>query len=104
MHGGGANRTDQPRLGVILEYVASWLRPQENHVLAVDREVVRDAARSGCRSCSGTTSTRRSSATSTDGTRYECCSVSSTSPVRPSTGMSTLLVTITATTASTSAT
>lgn len=39
-HGGGANRTDQPRLGVILEYVAGWLRPQENHVLAVPPEVV----------------------------------------------------------------
>jgi len=38
-HGGGANRTDSPRLGVILEYVSSWLRPQENHVLAVPREV-----------------------------------------------------------------
>lgn len=39
-HGGGANRTGAPRLGVILEYVASWLRPQENHLLAVPREVV----------------------------------------------------------------
>lgn len=38
-HGGGANATDRPRLGVILEYVSSWLRPQENHVLAVPREV-----------------------------------------------------------------
>lgn len=38
-HGGGANRTEVPRLGVILEYVSSWLRPQENHVLAVPREV-----------------------------------------------------------------
>src|SRR3954468_11671717 len=38
-HGGGANATDRPRLGVILEYVASWLRPQENHLLAVPREV-----------------------------------------------------------------
>ncbi len=38
-HGGGANRTTTPRLGVILEYVASWLRPQENHILAVPREV-----------------------------------------------------------------
>jgi ectoine hydroxylase-related dioxygenase (phytanoyl-CoA dioxygenase family) len=38
-HGGGANRTDQPRLGVILEYVVSWLRPQENHCLAVPRDV-----------------------------------------------------------------
>jgi ectoine hydroxylase-related dioxygenase (phytanoyl-CoA dioxygenase family) len=39
-HGGGANRTDRPRLGVVLEYAASWLRPQENHYLAVPREVV----------------------------------------------------------------
>lgn len=39
-HGGGANRTDRPRLGVILEYVAGWLRPQENHVIGVEPEVV----------------------------------------------------------------
>jgi ectoine hydroxylase-related dioxygenase (phytanoyl-CoA dioxygenase family) len=40
-HGGGANRTGRPRLGVILEYAAGWLRPQENHCLAVPRAVVR---------------------------------------------------------------
>ena len=40
-HGGGANTTDRARLGVILEYVASWLRPQENHFLAVPGAVVR---------------------------------------------------------------
>jgi ectoine hydroxylase-related dioxygenase (phytanoyl-CoA dioxygenase family) len=40
-HGGGANQTDKPRLGVILEYVVAWLRPQENHCLAVPRDVVR---------------------------------------------------------------
>jgi len=40
-HGGGANQTSQPRLGVILEYAAAWLRPQENHCLAVPRSVVR---------------------------------------------------------------
>jgi ectoine hydroxylase-related dioxygenase (phytanoyl-CoA dioxygenase family) len=39
-HGGGANRTDQPRHGVILEYVAAWLRAQETHLLAVPRETV----------------------------------------------------------------
>ncbi|MEJ7583984.1 MAG: phytanoyl-CoA dioxygenase family protein [Acidimicrobiales bacterium] len=39
-HGGGANQTDEPRLGVILEYVAAWLRPQENHVIGVAPEVV----------------------------------------------------------------
>jgi ectoine hydroxylase-related dioxygenase (phytanoyl-CoA dioxygenase family) len=42
LHGGGANRTDRPRLGVILEYVAAWLRPQENHVLGVPKAVVRE--------------------------------------------------------------
>jgi ectoine hydroxylase-related dioxygenase (phytanoyl-CoA dioxygenase family) len=42
VHGGGANHTDRPRLGVILEYAASWLRPQENHVLAVPQETVRE--------------------------------------------------------------
>ncbi|HET8929898.1 MAG TPA: phytanoyl-CoA dioxygenase family protein [Acidimicrobiales bacterium] len=40
-HHGGANRTEGRRLGVILEYVVSWLRAQENHVLAVPPEVVR---------------------------------------------------------------
>jgi ectoine hydroxylase-related dioxygenase (phytanoyl-CoA dioxygenase family) len=40
-HGGGANRTARPRLGVLLEYVPAWLRPQENHCLAVPRDVVR---------------------------------------------------------------
>ena len=41
-HGGGANQTDAPRLGVILEYAAGWLRQQENHCLAVPREVARE--------------------------------------------------------------
>jgi len=40
-HGGGANRTSRPRLGVILEYAAAWLRQQENHCLAVSRSTVR---------------------------------------------------------------
>jgi ectoine hydroxylase-related dioxygenase (phytanoyl-CoA dioxygenase family) len=40
-HGGGANRTDRARLGVLLEYAAGWLRPQENHVLAVPPTVMR---------------------------------------------------------------
>ncbi|HET6794490.1 MAG TPA: phytanoyl-CoA dioxygenase family protein [Acidimicrobiales bacterium] len=39
-HGGGANDTDRPRLGVILEFCAGWLRPQENHVLGVPKEIV----------------------------------------------------------------
>ena len=39
VHGGGANRSDRPRLGVILEYVASWLRAQENHLVAVPADL-----------------------------------------------------------------
>jgi ectoine hydroxylase-related dioxygenase (phytanoyl-CoA dioxygenase family) len=39
-HGGGANQTERPRLGVILEFIASWLRAQENHLLAVPPAVV----------------------------------------------------------------
>ena len=42
LHGGGANRTERSRLGVILHYCAAWLRPQENHVLGVPREIVRE--------------------------------------------------------------
>ena len=40
-HGGGANNSSRPRLGTILEYVVGWLRPQENHILAVPREMVK---------------------------------------------------------------
>jgi ectoine hydroxylase-related dioxygenase (phytanoyl-CoA dioxygenase family) len=38
-HGGGANQTDSDRLGVVLHYAASWLRPVENHVLVVPPSV-----------------------------------------------------------------
>jgi ectoine hydroxylase-related dioxygenase (phytanoyl-CoA dioxygenase family) len=41
-HGGGANDTDRRRLGVILEYCAGFVRPQENHVLGVPKQIVRN--------------------------------------------------------------
>lgn len=41
-HGGGANTTDRSRLGVILEYCAGWVRPQENHLLGVPKAIVRE--------------------------------------------------------------
>ena len=41
VHGGGANTTDQPRPGLLLEYVVSWLRPQETQLVAVPPDVVR---------------------------------------------------------------
>jgi ectoine hydroxylase-related dioxygenase (phytanoyl-CoA dioxygenase family) len=34
-HGGGANLSEANRLGVVLHYAVSWLRPVENHVLVV---------------------------------------------------------------------
>jgi ectoine hydroxylase-related dioxygenase (phytanoyl-CoA dioxygenase family) len=40
-HGGGANRTDERRLGVILEYAATWVRAQENHITAIGEDVIR---------------------------------------------------------------
>lgn len=40
-HGGGANHTDRVRLGVVLHYAAAWLRPVENHVLAVPPDTAR---------------------------------------------------------------
>ena len=40
-HGGGANRTGQRRLGVVLHYASAWLRPVENHVLAVPPDLAR---------------------------------------------------------------
>ena len=40
-HGGGANLTAKPRLGVVLHYAVGWLRPVESHLLAVPPEVVR---------------------------------------------------------------
>ncbi|MBO3752766.1 phytanoyl-CoA dioxygenase family protein [Streptosporangiaceae bacterium NEAU-GS5] len=44
-HGGGANDTDRPRLGVIMHYAVSWLRQQESHLLAVPREIARELPR-----------------------------------------------------------
>jgi len=41
-HGGGANGTTKPRLGVVLHYAVGWLRPVENHVLVVPPAVARD--------------------------------------------------------------
>jgi ectoine hydroxylase-related dioxygenase (phytanoyl-CoA dioxygenase family) len=40
-HGAGANRTATTRLGVVLHYAVSWLRPVESHLLAVPPAVAR---------------------------------------------------------------
>ena len=41
-HAAGANRTDRARLGVSMEYVVGWLRPQEVLTLSVPPRVARD--------------------------------------------------------------
>ncbi len=40
-HGGGANTTQRARLGVAMEYVAAWLRPQETQLLVVPPDAAR---------------------------------------------------------------
>ncbi|MCU1485411.1 MAG: phytanoyl-CoA dioxygenase family protein [Actinomycetia bacterium] len=40
-HGGGANVSDAPRLGVIVGYTAAWLRQQENFTLTCPPDVAR---------------------------------------------------------------
>ena len=41
-HGGGANRTERPRLGVAIEYAVAWVRPQETQLLAVPPALARE--------------------------------------------------------------
>lgn len=38
-HGGGANRTDETRIGINITYNLAWLRQEENQYLSVPREV-----------------------------------------------------------------
>jgi len=40
-HGGGANGTDQVRIGLNITYNVAWLRQEENQYLATPREVAR---------------------------------------------------------------
>src|ERR1044071_2935435 len=41
-HGGGANQTDAPRLGIAMNYCAGWLRQQENQQLGIPVEIARE--------------------------------------------------------------
>jgi ectoine hydroxylase-related dioxygenase (phytanoyl-CoA dioxygenase family) len=41
-HGGGANRTDQVRIGLNITYNLAWLRQEENQYLATPRETARN--------------------------------------------------------------
>ena len=37
-HGGGANQTDRPRVGMTMAFCAGWVRPQENFTVAVGQD------------------------------------------------------------------
>ncbi len=39
LHGGGANRTDRPRMGLINTYSLGWLRQEVNQYLHIPREI-----------------------------------------------------------------
>ena len=41
LHGGGANHTDRYRLGLVVEYVAGWLRTHENIQASIPIELAR---------------------------------------------------------------
>jgi ectoine hydroxylase-related dioxygenase (phytanoyl-CoA dioxygenase family) len=40
-HGGGANRTQERRVGIAMNYCAGWIRQQENQQLGIPREIAR---------------------------------------------------------------
>jgi ectoine hydroxylase-related dioxygenase (phytanoyl-CoA dioxygenase family) len=40
-HGGGANKTDERRVGVAMNYCAGWIRQQENQLLGIPMDVAR---------------------------------------------------------------
>jgi ectoine hydroxylase-related dioxygenase (phytanoyl-CoA dioxygenase family) len=39
-HGGGANKTDQRRVGIAMNYCAGFIRQQENQQLGIPRHIV----------------------------------------------------------------
>ena len=42
LHGGGANTTQQPRVGINVDYVLGWLRQEENQYLSYSLDEVRE--------------------------------------------------------------
>jgi ectoine hydroxylase-related dioxygenase (phytanoyl-CoA dioxygenase family) len=43
IHGGGANQTDETRIGLYLGYILSWLRPIENHYVTSGIDAIKAA-------------------------------------------------------------
>ncbi len=42
IHGGGANTTDEDRIGLLMHYTLGWLRQQENQYLSCPPEIAKD--------------------------------------------------------------
>ena len=42
MHGGGANKTSENRMGIFLHYAPNWLRQEENQYLSCPPEIAKD--------------------------------------------------------------
>ena len=42
LHGGGANETDEVRIGMYLGYLLSWLRPIENHLITNGEQALKN--------------------------------------------------------------
>ena len=55
-HGGGANTTDERRVGIAMNYCAGWIRQQENQQLGIPARS-RPGSRRGSGSCAATAST-----------------------------------------------
>ena len=68
-HGGGANSTDERRVGIAMNYCAGYIRQQENQQLGIPLDDRAAGSRRGYASSSATASTTASSATSTSTTR-----------------------------------
>ena len=75
-HGGGANTTDERRIGIAMNYCAGYIRQQENQQLGIPVDIAAGLLARACASSSATASTTGSSATSTSATRPTCCSAS----------------------------
>ena len=75
-HGGGANTTDERRVGIAMNYCAGYIRQQENQQLGIPRDIAAGLRRRASSSSAATASTTGSSATSTSTTRSSCSKAS----------------------------
>ncbi len=56
-HGGGANSTDERRVGIAMNYCAGYIRQQENQQLGIPREIAAGLRPAPAAACAGTACT-----------------------------------------------